>query len=284
MKIKIIFSPRSLEYYSPGHPESPERVEKSAQFLMRKKGLEFIEPMPVGEIVILSVHDKELVGRVKQGNFFELDTPNLPGIFDYARLAVGAAALAAELGLKGQKSFSLLRPPGHHAGKNELGGFCYFNNIAIAVERIIKRAGKIAIVDFDCHHGNGTEEIFLGRPEVIYVSVHQQGIYPGTGLKSIQNCFNFPLTGDSRPSEYLAIFSEALEKIKEFQPNLIAVSAGFDGYKNDPIGGLKLELETYREIGRRLNQLNLPLFAVLEGGYSRDLPECIYNFLIGLDK
>lgn len=232
---------------------------------------------------MLAVHDSELIEKVKLGNFFDLDTPNLPNIYEYARLSSGAAIVAAELALKNEKSFSLMRPPGHHAGRAELGGFCYFNNIAVAVEKIIKRAGRIAIVDFDCHHGQGTEEIFLGRRDVIYVSLHQRGIYPGTGLKSIKNSFNFPLAGDTRPLEYLAIFNQGLEEVKKFQPNLIAVSAGFDTYKEDPIGGLKLELETYREIGKRLKRFDLPLFGILEGGYSATLPECIWNFLQGLE-
>lgn len=282
-QIKIIFSPRCLEYYQIDHPESPERLNKSWQFL-KEKGFDFIEPELAEEKDLIAVHDSELVEKVKLGNFFDLNTPNLPNIYEYARLSVGAAIAAAELALKNKKSFSLMRPPGHHAGRAELGGFCYFNNIAVAVEKIIKRAGRIAIVDFDCHHGQGTEEISLGRQDVIYVSLHQWGIYPGTGLESIKNIFNFPLAGATRPLEYLAIFNQGLKEVKKFRPNLIAVSAGFDAYKEDPLRGLKLELETYREIGRRLKRFNLPLFGVLEGGYSAALPECIWNFLQGLES
>lgn len=279
--IKIIFSPRCLEYEEAGHPESASRVKNSWQYL-KERGFAFLESEPANEKDLLAVHNPKLIEKIKLGNFFDLDTPNLPNIFEYACLSAGAAIKAAELALKNKKSFSLMRPPGHHAGRAELGGFCYFNNIAIAVEKIIKKAGKIAIVDFDCHHGQGTEEIFLNRDDVLYVSLHQKGIYPGTGLKSFKNSFNFSLAANTQSLEYLAVFNQGFEQVKKFQPNLIAVSAGFDGYKEDPIGGLKLELETFREIGHELSRFNLPLFAVLEGGYSPALPRCISNFLEGL--
>ncbi len=281
--MKIIYSPKCLEYYSPGHPESPERVKNSYEFL-EEKGFEFVEPIACSEKDVLLVHSKEHLEKVKNGNFYDVDTPNLPGIFEYACLAAGAALKAAKLCSKDVTTFSLMRPPGHHAGRNSIEGFCYFNNIAIAVEKMIKekKYKRVAIVDIDCHHGNGTEEIFLGRTDILYFSLHQMGIYPGTGYESKQNCINVPLPTRTTGEIYLKYFEKSLKKVREFRPNLIAVSAGFDTYKKDPLCSLELEIETYKIISHKLAAFNLPLFALLEGGYSKDLPQCIYSFLEGL--
>ena len=166
--MKIFFSSKCLEYSQPWHPESPERVNSAYQYL-KKKGFEFIEPIPCEDEDILLAHTSRLFDEVKGEKFFEPDTPALSGIFEYARLAAGSAINAAELCLKGEKTFSLMRPPGHHATRNRLGGFCYFNNIAIASLKVRQAAGKIAIIDFDCHHGNGTEDIFLGKKDFLYL-------------------------------------------------------------------------------------------------------------------
>jgi acetoin utilization deacetylase AcuC-like enzyme len=177
-----------------------------------------------------------------------------------------------------------MRPPGHHAAKNNLGGFCYFNNIAIACLKAQEHVKKIAVVDFDCHHGNGTEDIFLGKENLLYLSLHQSPLYPGTGLKSKDNCINFPLAASTTPDQFLAVFEEGLKEMKKFNPDLLAVSAGFDSYKLDPITNLTLEKSTYKEIGRQLAAIQRPVFAILEGGYSKDLPDCIYQFLSGLER
>lgn len=282
-KLTIFYSPKCIEYRSPGHPESPERVINSYEFL-KKKGYEFVSSSSCTKDDILLVHTKVHLNRVENGNFYDADTPSLSGIYEYARLSAGAAIKAAELVEKNLVTFSLMRPPGHHAGKESIEGFCYFNNIAIAVEKVIseKKYNRVAIVDIDCHHGNGTEEIFLGIKDILYVSLHQIGIYPGTGHRSYQNCLNFPLQASMNSREYLINFQEAIEEVKKFKPDLIAVSAGFDTYKKDPLCSLQLEVGSYKTIGEKLSQLNLPLFAVLEGGYSQDLPYCINSFLEGL--
>ncbi|MEF9426076.1 MAG: histone deacetylase [Candidatus Mariimomonas ferrooxydans] len=317
--MKIFFSSKCLEYSQPGHPESPERV-KSTYHYLKDKGFEFIEPSPCKDEDILLAHSPKLFEEVKGERLFDPDTPSFPGIFEHARLAAGSATEAAMMCLKGEKTFSLMRPPGHHATKNRLGGFCYFNNIAIAslkVKELVEaslfasppqrirrvgsepayrqtgqtsltrdppRAGKTAIIDFDCHHGNGTEDIFSGKKDFLYLSLHQSPLYPGTGLRSRGNCLNYPIDSDTNPEQYLAILSKGLEHVKKFNPDLLAVSAGFDSYRLDPITSLSLEKHTYKEIGEMLSSLNKPLFAVLEGGYSRDIPECIYQFLTGLDE
>lgn len=282
--MKIFYSPTCLEYSQPGHPESPARVQATHAHLSAK-GYDFTEPGRCTEKEILLAHTPELLESVKEGRFFDFDTPSFPGIYDIARLSAGSALNAADHCMKhDEKAFSLMRPPGHHATRKELGGFCYFNNIAIASLKAGETCGKIAVIDFDCHHGNGTEDILLGREGFLYLSLHQSPLYPGTGQKSRGNCINYPLPASTTPEEYLAAFAEGLKEVEKFGPDLLAVSAGFDSYRLDPITNLTLELETYREIGAMISKLKTPAFSVLEGGYSRDLPECIYQYLSGLEE
>jgi acetoin utilization deacetylase AcuC-like enzyme len=281
--MKIFFSDKCLDYSLPGHPESPERVRSTYKHL-RKKGFELLKPSPCDDKDILLAHTQKLLDEVKGEKFFDFDTPALPGIYEHARLAAGSAINAAELCLKGEMTFSLMRPPGHHATQNILGGFCYFNNIAIASLKLKESAGKVAIIDFDCHHGNGTEDIFFGKKDFLYLSLHQSPLYPGTGTESRGNCLNYPVAPRTSPEKYLSILEKGLNQVKEFEPGLLAVSAGFDSYVLDPITSLSLEKITYRKIGSMLARLGKPLFSVLEGGYSRDIPECIEQFLIGLDS
>ncbi|MBI4683375.1 MAG: histone deacetylase [Nitrospirae bacterium] len=284
--MKIFYSPKCLEYSQPGHPESPARAEATYNYL-KEKGFEFIRPQPCRNEDILLAHSQKLLDSVKKESFFDFDTPAFTGIFDIAVLSAGSAINAAMHCLNAnEKAFSLMRPPGHHATGNDLGGFCYFNNIAIACLKARKEPGnigKVAIVDFDCHHGNGTEDIVFGKKDFLYLSLHQSPLYPGTGLKSRDNCINFPLAAGTSPERYLSALGEGLKEVEKFDPDLLAISAGFDSYKLDPIAGLSLEKETYKEIGKMLSGLNRPAFAVLEGGYSRDLPECVYQFLAGLE-
>jgi len=280
--MKIFFSKECLEYSQPGHPESPLRVSTCYEYL-KKEGFEFREPSLCSEKDILLVHNGRLLLELKNEDFFDADTPALANIFHYAVLSAGSAIDAALFSLNGENSFSLMRPPGHHATKDNLGGFCYFNNIAIATMRAKEKVGKVAIVDLDCHHGNGTQDIFLGRKDIIYVSLHQSPLYPGTGLKSQENCFNYPLAADTSPTSYLNILNEALDNVIKFNPDLVAVSMGFDTYKLDPLTSLSLEKETYLKIGRILSGLKKPLFSVLEGGYNTgDMPECLSSFLDGV--
>jgi len=278
--MKIIFSDKCLRYSQAGHPESPERVRASYAYLKDK--FQVVPPPEIEEADILLVHSQSLLDSVKTGRFYDADSPSYPDIFSYAKLSAGGAVTAAEIALDGETAMSLLRPPGHHVGRDFLGGFCYFNNVAIAVARALQRVGKVAIIDFDCHHGNGTQDIFLGKQNVLYVSLHQSPLYPGTGLTSEGNCLNFPLPAGTDEPSYMATFSKAIDEANKFAPELIAVSAGFDTYIRDPLTGLRLEMSTYEKIGKAIRELGKPVFAVLEGGYSDDLPECIHNFLKGL--
>jgi len=276
--MKIIFSEKCLEYSWPGHIEGPGRVRKALEFL--KKEYEFLEPKPASVEDLLKVHSKEYVDLIKNaraGSYLDGDTPVPENIYEYARLSAGGAILAAR-----EKGFSLMRPPGHHAGRNgkALGaatlGFCYFNNIATAIESLDLQT---LILDIDGHHGNGTQEIFLGAPKVDYVSLHRYPHYPGTGLRSQDNCLNFPLSYPTGDSVYLKTLEKALSRVDTTGIEVVGISAGFDAHQGD-LASLGLSSEGYREIGRKVGALGKPTFGVLEGGYigeniSRDLHELI---------
>lgn len=267
-----------MEYEFSGHPESPQRI-KSIYELLKEKQVVFLEPESAKEKDILRVHSKKMIAKVKSGEFLDSDTPNSKKMFEYALLSCGAAIRAQELALQGKCAFSIMRPPGHHATRESSGGFCYFNNIAVAVDKALDAVERVAIIDIDCHHGNGTQDIFLGLERVLYVSLHQSPFYPGTGLESFENCLNFPLPEGTGGGEYLNVFEKAIIAVAEFSPDLIAVSAGFDAYKKDPLTGLKLEKEIYAAIANLIPTLNKPTFSVLEGGYSEELAQCVETYL-----
>ena len=262
MKTKIIFSEKCLGY-GQWHIEGPERVRKAAEVL-KGLGYEFLEPEPASEDDLLRVHDTDYVWNVKKSLVADPDTPAYDNIFEFARFSAGGAILAAKVG-----GFSIMRPPGHHAGKNgaALGaytrGFCYFNNIAVAVKYLDRRT---LILDIDGHHGNGTQEIFLGDKKVTYVSLHRHPNYPGTGYNSEENIFNFPLEADCGDEVYLKTLREALSKIDVSRFEVVAVSAGFDAHAGD-LASLGLTGKGYRGIGERIAALKKPTFFVLEGGY-----------------
>lgn len=263
MKTKIVFSEKCLEYGS-WHIEGPERVRR-AYDILKRKGYEFLAPEPVAEEDVLRVHDADYVQRLKEGLMVDADTPAYENVYEYARLAVGGAVLAAKVG-----GFSLMRPPGHHAGRSgfALGvrtrGFCYLNNIAIAV----KLGGKPALIlDIDGHHGNGTQEIFLGDENVTYVGLHRFPHYPGTGYSSEANCLNYPLRANCGDDVYLKTLDQALGRVDVGKVEVVAVSAGFDAHARD-LASLGLTEKGFREIGKKIASLNKHTFFVLEGGYS----------------
>ncbi|MSR64714.1 MAG: histone deacetylase [Verrucomicrobiae bacterium] len=293
--LKVITAKSCLAYDADGHPENSARVART-QELLQRQGYTFVEAASCTEHDILRVHSHRHLETVRSGKFFDTDTPNIPGIFEHAKLAAGAAMQAAEFALHGHPAFSLMRPPGHHATRNQLMGFCYFNNIAIAVAGVLEAGTKpkshdydhgmapkrVATLDFDCHHGNGTEDIFHGHPNVLFVSLHQSPCYPGTGNSNTSNCINYPLPAQTSEKEYLVAFEDALLRIAAFHPNLLAVSAGFDAFHEDPITQMNLEVSTFGKIGKAIRDLKLPTFSVLEGGYSGKLPECVATYLEGL--
>jgi acetoin utilization deacetylase AcuC-like enzyme len=262
MKPKIVFSMKCLEYGS-WHIEGPGRVRRAYEIL-RDRGYEFVEPEPAGEEDLLKVHDASYIEMLKRGEIEDPDTPAYENIYEYARLSAGGAIMAADV-----NGFSLMRPPGHHAGRRgaALGaytrGFCYINNIAVAVKHLDK---PTLILDIDGHHGNGTQEIFMGDDKVVYISLHRHPHYPGTGYYSEKNCLNYPLAADCGEEAYLKALREALKRVETRKFEVVAVSAGFDAYNGD-LASLALTEKTYAEIGRILAELKKPVFFVLEGGY-----------------
>ncbi len=294
-QIMVIFhSQRCLDYAAAGHPERPERV-RTAVAQLQKGFHTWMSPQPCTDEDILRVHTRELLHEVRRGKFADEDTPSFPDILEFAKLSAGAAIGAAEYALTGQPAFSLMRPPGHHAERNRVMGFCYLNNIAIAVAKVLHSSAnvrRVAILDFDCHHGNGTEDIFRGNESALFVSLHQSPCYPGTGLTSEGNCLNYPLPPDTQPAEFLATLDQGLDRIRDFHPDLLAISAGFDAYRGDPLTSMDLEIETFHQIGNRVADFTqktptttaLPCFAVLEGGYSRDLARCVEAFVNGWER
>jgi len=263
MKTNIIFSEKCLEYGTDWHIEKAKRVEIAAEIL-EEKGYKFLSPPPAFEKEILLVHEKDYVERLKRGEIEDVDTPSYENIYEYAKLAAGGAILAAKV-----EGFSLMRPPGHHVGKSgaALGahtrGFCYLNNIAVAVKTLKKTT---LILDIDGHHGNGTEEIFFGDENVVYLSLHRHPYYPETGLKSRKNCFNFPLEWDCGEEIYLKTLENALEKVDLKEIEMVAISAGFDAHQGD-LASLGLTEQSFFEIGKQIAKLQKPTFFVLEGGY-----------------
>lgn len=278
--MKIVFSEKCLEY-SDWHIESSERVREAWQIL-QNKGYEFIKPKPAHEEEILRVHSKEYVEKIRAGNFYDPDTPAYKNIYEYAKLSAGGAIRAGK-----ERGFSLMRPPGHHAGRNgkALGaqtlGFCYFNNVAIAVRSLNL---PTLILDIDGHHGNGTQEVFHGDPSVTFVSLHRSPHYPGTGVRSEANCLNFPLSREVGDDLYLKTLDKALAQVKAKRFEIVGISAGFDAHEGD-LASLGLSFECFREIGKRVRALEKPVFGVLEGGYSgKNIGKDLHELIQGLEE
>jgi len=284
--MRIISDERCIGYSHPGHPERPERISATWARLrgQTELPLTWSQPGPAGETAILRAHTAEHLARLNLPEDFDDDTPSFPGLAGYALASVGAALDALKAARAGEAVFSLMRPPGHHATRNRAMGFCYLNNIAIAVlEALATGAERVAVFDFDVHHGNGTEAILLNRPGVTFLSIHQFPCYPGTGTRNVgTNCFNYPVQPQTLRGEYLHVLDSALEHLESLKPTLVAVSAGFDAYSRDPLAQGSLEAEDFYWLGQSLRKLGVPMFSLLEGGYSADLPELILAYLKGV--
>lgn len=284
----IVHDPRCHNYSAELHPESPLRVSRTVEHLRHQTELaiQWELPLPVEDATLLRAHSPGHLQAVQAAvRPFNDDSPNYPGIAGHARRSVGGALRALESARKGKTAFSLMRPPGHHATRDEAMGFCYFNSIAVAaLEALAQGEKRVAVFDFDIHHGNGTEAIVLDRPGIDFFSVHQFPCYPGTGQKHAgKNCFNYPVPPHTPRLEHREVLARALNDLKSRNPGLIAVSAGFDAYKEDPLAEGRLEKEDFFWLGSELKSLSLPCFAILEGGYSKDLPFLVEAFLQGLE-
>lgn len=273
----------TAEYGAPGHPEAPFRVSKTYERLKSEGHALELPSVAAKDEDVLLMHGALHLESVRLGTFEDADTPPHEGIAKIAMTSLSGALSAVDSALAGEPAFSLMRPPGHHAGKSRVAGFCYLNNLALAVARAQKaKPGlKVAIVDFDVHHGDGTQELVLGRERTTFLSIHQYPLYPGTGLDSRANCWNLPVEAGTDESKWLMHFEPAYDLLLQEKPDLLAVSAGFDAYKEDPIAGLNLDKGTFKRIGRMLAETKLPRFATLEGGYHRDLPLLVESFLDG---
>jgi len=285
--VKIITDERCTGYSSRGHPERPERVARTLARLREQKEIpiEWITPGTVEDAILLRAHTPEHLARLRIHRDFDGDTPYYEGIETYARSAVAAGLEALKAARAGEVAFSLMRPPGHHATKDRAMGFCFLSSMAIAALHALATGTKrVAVFDFDVHHGNGTEAILLNKPDAAFFSIHQHPCYPGTGTANVgDNCFNYPVAPHTPREEYRKVISRALEELKKFKPELVAVSAGFDAYAHDPIAQETLEAEDFHWLGEQVRALSVPTFSLLEGGYSNELPELIFAYLKGLN-
>ncbi len=283
---------RSSEHQSPGHPEGPHRFRsirgELTEHLTDK--ITWLEPIVVGEDVLTAVHPKSYL------RFIQESAANGPGIVDYgdtyvtqssyqdALNAIAGAITTLDAISSGQtqKGFAIIRPPGHHASEQKAMGFCLFNNIAIATRRAQSQGFKrLAIVDFDVHHGNGTQDIFYADPDVLYISTHQWGIFPGTGAKTEVGSqegegtiINIPLPGGVGDLGFERAFNQIIgPALERFSPDMLLVSAGYDAHNQDPLAGLQVTSRGFFEMTSKLAGFADKLCAgkmlmLLEGGYN----------------
>ena len=278
----VFYDPSCLDYASPGHPERPERIARTAPLLKdRHPDWEWRKPAAATDAQLLRAHSSEHVEGIANAlEHFDLDTPFYSNIEVHARRSTGAAIEATRSALRGEAAFSLMRPPGHHATRDRAMGFCYFSNVAIAaLDALQSGVERVAIWDFDGHHGNGTEAILAHNQRIYFASIHQFPAYPGTGAKSFANIHNYPIRPFTARSGILDIARRSLDNLKDFNPELLLVSAGFDAYARDPLLQLTLEREDFAMLGEWLGDIEVSVTVVLEGGYSNDLPDLIDAFL-----
>jgi acetoin utilization deacetylase AcuC-like enzyme len=292
LKTAVVTDRRYAKHFAGrSHPERPQRIDTMIEMAesMRRPNLEFFTPRAATVDEIALCHRPEYVATVERTASverfdFDRDTHTSRESYETALLAAGGVLTAVEAVMDGaaDNAFAIVRPPGHHATANRAMGFCFFNNVAIAAEYLIKVRGlkRVMIVDWDLHHGNGTQEIFYESPEVLYTSAHQFPHYPGTGsLHEIGNMagigftINAPMPAEFGDAEYLRVFDRLIMPIgRAFRPEFILVSAGFDCHFRDPLGAMRVTEAGFAAMARRVKLLAAEccdgrMAASLEGGY-----------------
>jgi len=303
LAFSVIYSPVFLEH-RPGnyHPENPDRLLRASGVLKELGLWEPVEPEPVGMEELLRVHSKEYVELVRESSrtfsYLDPDTYVSPGTWEAALTAFGASKLAVELALEKKGLYlALVRPPGHHAGKSGRAfnaptlGFCIFNNAAYAARVAEELVGKVLVIDFDAHHGNGTQEILWNDPNAVHIDLHERDIYPWSGYehdvggKGAEGTkINLPMPHYSGDDDFIYAWDEVvLPLLAQFRPKLVVVSAGFDGFLGENLTTLRLSELFFAYAGSTLSRY--PLAVIFEGGYSvgldKGLPAFIRGYLSG---
>tara|TARA_B100001094_G_scaffold30010_1_gene25015 strand:+ start:207 stop:1136 length:930 start_codon:yes stop_codon:yes gene_type:complete len=271
-----------------GHPEKIDRVTVVIDNFRKldNKNLIWKKPTNFDQDLLIKTHSLNYINQVKKSfpqngfNFLDGDTVVSPGSKDATKDAVGSILTAIE-GVQNKdfkNAFCAVRPPGHHAEKEKAMGFCIYNNVAVGANYLIEKYkyNKIAIIDFDVHHGNGTQDIFYDNEKVLYISTHQYPYYPGSGSEKekgkYNNIFNIPLEAGTTAVEYLNAYEHVLNKLKEFKPEFLLFSAGFDAHIDDPLAQLRLSSEDFYTLTKRTLEISKPfcngnVVSILEGGY-----------------
>jgi acetoin utilization deacetylase AcuC-like enzyme len=287
MSTAIVTSDTSINHETGlGHPEKPDRVTTIIKNLKKNKNLIWKKNKKFDSKILDFTHTPEYVEQVKNSFpkkglvFLDADTIISPGSKDATYDAVGSIISAID-GVENKEfknAFCAVRPPGHHSEKEKSMGFCIYNNVAVGAHYLLEKYkfNKVAIIDFDVHHGNGTQDIFYDNEKVLYISTHQYPYYPGTGAEKekgkYNNIFNIPLPAGTTSEEYLNAYEFVLKKIKEFKPEFILLSAGFDAHKDDPLAQFQLTSKDFYNLTKRtLNLAKLycegKVVSILEGGY-----------------
>ena len=271
-----------------GHPEKIDRVTAVIDNFkkLNNKNLIWRKPSNFNKSILIKTHSSEYINQVNNSfpengfNFLDGDTVVSPGSKEATKDAVGSIITAID-GIENKEfknAFCAVRPPGHHAEKEKAMGFCIYNNVAVGANYLIEKYKykKIAIIDFDVHHGNGTQDIFFNNEKVLYISTHQYPYYPGSGSEKekgkFNNIYNIPLPAGTNSEEYLNAYEFVLKKLKDFRPEFILFSAGFDAHKDDPLAQFELSSKDFYELTKRTLKLakvccNGKVVSILEGGY-----------------
>ncbi len=273
------------------HPESPQRL-RAILAELAKHGIgedALIQPEPVDMGLLEQVHDARYIAALERvgraGAYWDLDTYISPGSYRAAILGAGVAVAAVDSAMRGRNAFALVRPPGHHALYASAMGFCLFNNVAVGAQYAIKAHGleRVLIVDWDVHHGNGTQDYFYDRDDVFFFSVHQYPFYPGTGAAGDTGSgagkgytCNVPLRAGVGDDGYMRVFEEVLASLaRRYRPELILISAGYDAHMADPLGGMEVSVggfyrmaQMVRLLAEEIRECGGRVACVLEGGYN----------------